>query len=385
MKEVYFDNSATTRCSDAVAKEMYRIMTSDYGNPSSMHEKGVEAERIVRQARETLASILKASEKEICFTSGGTESDNLAIIGTAHANCRAGKHIITTRIEHPAVLASVKQLEEEGFSVTRLPVDGSGIVSLEALEKAMTPETILVSVMMVNNEIGSIQPLADISRIAKAVSPACLIHTDAVQGFGKLPVCPKRMGIDLLSASGHKLHGPKGIGFLYVREKVKIKPILFGGGQQKNLRSGTENVPGIAGLALAAKECYTDLEEKQAQLYDLREQLMEGLERLPETTINGPGEREGAPHIVSASFAGVRSEVLLHALEAAGIYVSSGSACASNKPGISETLLGIGLDRTLLDSTIRFSFSVYNTPEEVAYCLSVLEELLPKLRRYARR
>lgn len=384
VKEIYFDNSATTRCSDAVAAEMVKVMTEDYGNPSSMHMKGVEAERYVRQARETLASILKVSEKEIYFTSGGTESDNMAIIGTALANCRAGKHVITTAVEHPAVLNSMRLLEEEGFTVTYLPVDHAGCVSLDALRAAMTPQTILVSVMLVNNEIGSIQPVAEVSAIAKAVNPSCLVHVDAVQGFGKLQVYPRRMGIDLLSASGHKIHGPKGIGFLYAQEKAKLKPIVFGGGQQKNMRSGTENVPGIAGLALAAKECYTDLAKKQEYLYDLRDAFMEGVRRLEGTTVNGPQAREGAPHIVSVSFSGIRSEVLLHTLEARKIYVSSGSACASNKPGISGTLKSIGLDRTLLDATLRFSFSVYNTQEEVRYCLEALGEALPVLRRYAR-
>lgn len=384
MKEIYFDNSATTRCSDTVAAEMVKVMTEDYGNPSSMHMKGVEAERYVRQARETLASILKVSEKEIYFTSGGTESDNMAIIGTALANCRAGKHVITTAIEHPAVLNSMRHLEEEGFTVTYLPVDHAGRVSLDALREAMTPETILVSVMLVNNEIGSIQPVAEVSAIAKAVNPFCLVHVDAVQGFGKLPVYPRRMGIDLLSVSGHKIHGPKGIGFLYMQEKVKMKPIVFGGGQQKNMRSGTENVPGIAGLALAAKECYTDFAKKQEHMYCLRDAFIEGIRQMEGTTVNGPQAREGAPHIVSVSFSGIRSEVLLHALESQKIYVSSGSACASNKPGISATLKSIGLDQSLLDATIRFSFSVYNTQEEVQHCLNALCRILPMLRRYAR-
>lgn len=382
--EIYFDNSATTRCSDAVAQKMLHILTQDYGNPSSMHQKGVEAEQYVKDARETLASILKVQPKEIVFTSGGTESDNLAIIGSALANHRSGKHIITTAIEHPAVLNAMKHLEEQGFAVTYLPVNNQGIVELESLQKAMTPETILVSVMMVNNEIGSLQPISQISAIAKAVNPGCLIHVDAVQGFGKFRIYPKRMGIDLLSVSGHKIHGPKGIGFLYIQEKCKIKPINFGGGQQRNLRSGTENVPGIAGIALAAEECYQDFEQKQDQLFGIREAFLKGIEKLEGTSINGPKEREGAPHIASVSFQGIRSEVLLHTLESKGIYVSSGSACASNKPGISETLKSIGIEKNLLDSTIRFSFSTYNSLEEVNQCLKVLGDVLPMLRRYAR-
>lgn len=382
--EIYFDNSATTRCSDAVAQKMLHILTQDYGNPSSMHQKGVEAEQYVKDARETLASILKVQPKEIVFTSGGTESDNLAIIGAALANHRSGKHIITTAIEHPAVLNAMKHLEEQDFTVTYLPVNNQGIVELESLQKAMTPETILVSVMMVNNEIGSLQPISQISAIAKAVNPGCLIHVDAVQGFGKFRIYPKRMGIDLLSVSGHKIHGPKGVGFLYIQEKCKIKPINFGGGQQKNLRSGTENVPGIAGIAMAAEECYKDFEQKQEKLFGIREAFLKGIEKLEGTSINGPKGREGAPHIASVSFQGIRSEVLLHTLESKEIYVSSGSACASNKPGISETLKSIGIEKNLLDSTIRFSFSSYNSLEEVNQCLEVLGDVLPMLRRYAR-
>ncbi len=382
--EIYFDNSATTCCSPTVARTVQKVMTEQYGNPSSLHKLGMEAENCVREAKTALASIMKVQEKELFFTSGGTESNNLAIIGGALANQRAGKHLITTAIEHPSVSAAMDHLRELGFEITALPVDGKGVVSLEALENALTEETILVSVMMVNNEIGSLQPLEQIASRIRTRCPGCLFHVDAVQGFGKFRLYPKRTGIDLLSASGHKIHGPKGIGLLYVNEKTKIRPILFGGGQQKNLRSGTENVPGIAGFAQAAKECYENLEEKRERLYSLRESFLDGLSRLEGVTVNGPEKREGAPHIVSASFRGIRSEVLLHALEDKGIYVSSGSACASNKPGISETLKSIGLEKALLDATIRFSFSVYNTQEEVRYCMEVLGELLPLLRRYSR-
>ncbi len=382
--EIYFDNSATTRCCPGAVEKMERVLTEDYGNPSSMHHKGVDAEAYIKETKEILAGILKVKEKEICFTSGGTESNNLAIIGTAMANRRAGNHIITSAIEHPSVSGPMEYLAEQGFSVTYLSVDQAGLVSVKELEKAMTKETILVSIMMVNNEIGSLQPLEQLAAVIKKINPACLFHVDAVQGFGKFRFFPGRMGIDLLSASGHKIHGPKGIGFLYVQEKVKIRPVLFGGGQQKNLRSGTENVPGIAGLGQAAKECYEQFQKKQEKLFALREQFIAGVQKLDGVKLNGPGGREGAPHIVSVSFAGIRSEVLLHALEDRGIYVSSGSACASNKPGISGTLKGIGLDPSLLDATVRFSFSVYNNPEEVEVCLQALAELLPMLRRYSR-
>ena len=383
--EVYLDNSATTRCYGGAAKLMYEIMTEHYGNPSSLHNKGVDAEKYVREAVKLIARNLKVEEKELYFTSGGTESDNLALMGCARANRRAGNHLITTCFEHPAVLNTMKELEEEGFRVTYLPVDERGVVRLSDLEEALCDETILVSVMYVNNEIGSVQPIEEIGALLKKRNRKILFHVDAVQAFGKFRIYPKKQGIDLLSVSGHKIHGPKGMGLLYVDSHVKIRPILFGGGQQKDLRSGTENVPGIAGLAEAVKECYTDFGEKTERLYALREYFIGEIRKLEGTTVNGPQGREGAPHIVSVSFAGVRSEVLLHALEDKGIYVSSGSACSSNHPAVSGTLTAIGVKRGLLDSTIRFSFSEFTTKEELDYTLESLRELLPVLRRFTRR
>lgn len=384
--EAYLDNSATTRCLERVTDAMVRAMRENYGNPSSLHKKGIEAEHEIKEAKAFFAENLKVSEKEIFFTSGGTESNNLALIGTAMANQRAGKHLITTAIEHPSVINAMKHLEEQGFSVTYLPVDQEGIVSLEALEGAVCEETILLSVMYVNNEIGSVQPIEEIGRILREKNPKTLFHVDAIQAYGKYRIFPKRMGIDFLSVSGHKLHGPKGTGILYVNEKVKIRPILFGGEQQKGLRSGTENVPGIAGIREAAAACYENLEEKTERLYRLKERFTEGVkERLSDTVINGMPERDGAPHIVSVSFAGVRSEVLLHALEEKGIYVSAGSACSSNKPSVSQTLKAIGVKKELLGSTLRFSFSFETTEDEIAYCIQELEKLLPVLRRYVRR
>ena len=383
--EVYLDNSATTRCYTNAAKLMYEILTEHYGNPSSLHNKGVDAEKYVREAVKLIARNLKVEEKELYFTSGGTESDNLALMGCARANRRAGNHLITTCFEHPAVLNTMKELEEEGFRVTYLPVDERGVVRLSDLEEALCDETILVSVMYVNNEIGSVQPIEEIGALLKKRNRKILFHVDAVQAFGKFRIYPKKQGIDLLSVSGHKIHGPKGMGLLYVDSHVKIRPILFGGGQQKDLRSGTENVPGIAGLAEAVKECYTDFGEKTERLYTLREYFIGEIRKLEGTTVNGPLAREGAPHIVSVSFAGVRSEVLLHALEDKGIYVSSGSACSSNHPAVSGTLTAIGVKRELLDSTIRFSFSEFTTKEELDYTLESLRELLPVLRRFTRR
>lgn len=388
--DVYLDNSATTRVFPDVAELMKRLMCEDYGNPSSLHRKGVQAENHMRHAKETLANILKVNEKELFFTSGGTESDNLAIIGCALANQRRGKHLITTQIEHPAVIQTMRYLEGLGFRVTYLPVDATGRIRLEDLRRAIAPDTILVSVMHTNNEIGSLQPIAEAGTLIKRISPDILFHVDAVQGFGKARIYPKRMNIDLLSASGHKIHGPKGVGLLYVREKVKIQAINFGGGQQLNLRSGTINVPGICGMARAAELLYSHLEEDVNRLYQCKRYFIDGLERIEGVRINGllPDGSFGegtAPHVVSVSFAGVRSEVLLHALEDEGIYVSAGSACAARKPQPSTTLKAIGVEKQLLESTIRFSFSVLTTPEELDYTLGVLYDKIPVLRRFTRK
>lgn len=382
--EVYLDNSATTKVLDEVAHLVTEIFTVDYGNPSSMHKKGVSAEKYLKYAKETLAKIMKVKDKEIYFTSGGTESDNWALVGSAYANMRAGRHLITTKIEHPAILQTMDYLERQGFEVTYLPVSKEGIVSLEALKKALRPDTILVSMMQVNNEVGAMQPVEEAAALVKNYNPQILFHVDAVQGFGKLPMYPKKWGVDMVSVSGHKIHGPKGVGILYIREGVKIRPIIFGGGQQKNYRSGTENVPGAAGLAKAAEILYKHLDEDTERLYMLRSYLIKELSKMENVYINGPIEEGAAPHIVSASFEGIRSEVLLHALEDKEIYVSAGSACASRKHTISATLEAMKVEQDLLDSTIRFSFSVFTTKEELDYTLEALRELVPMLRRYTR-
>lgn len=382
--EVYLDNSATTRCLPSVAALMTKIMCEDYGNPSSMHRKGVESEKYLRYARETIARVLKVQEKELLFTSGGTESDNIALIGAAFANCRAGRHIITTRIEHPAILQTCAYLEEQGFQVTYLPVDHNGVIRLSDLERAMTRQTILVSIMHTNNEIGSLQPIAEAGELIKRMNPNTIFHVDAVQGFGKFRIYPKKMKIDMMSVSAHKIHGPKGVGFLYMNEKVKVKPIIFGGGQQKGMRSGTENVPGIAGMALAIEEVYHDFEEKTDYLYEIKDRFIRGLSGLDDVKVNGLTGRDAAPHVVSVSIQGVRSEVMLHALEDKGIYVSAGSACSSNRPSASSTLKAIGVENQYLDSTLRFSFSVLTTEEEIDYTLQQMYEMIPMLRRYTR-
>lgn len=383
-KEIYFDNSATTRVFDSVRDIMTETMTADYGNTSSLHTKGVEAEQYVREARAEIAKSLRVKEKEIIFTSGGTESNNLAILGTALANRRSGNHIITSCIEHASVYNTTAFLEEQGFRVTYLPVDHNGHVSPEDLRAAICDDTILVSIMYVNNEMGAVEPIAKLAQVLRETKPQAYFHADAIQAYGKYVIRPKKEGIDLLSVSGHKIHGPKGVGFLYVDERVKIRPILFGGGQQMGMRSGTENVPGCAGLGAAAKEIYRDHEAKVDHLYALKDRFVSGLHELEGVTVHGLTGRDSAPQIVSAGFEGIRAEVLLHALEEKGIYVSSGSACSSNHPGISGTLRGIGVKESLLGSTLRFSFGVFNTEDEVDECLRVLKELLPLLRRYRR-
>ena len=380
--EAYFDNSATTKVLDCVKDAVVDAMCVNYGNAAAKHRKGVEAENLIREAKKAITDTLKVQEKEILFTSGGTESNNTALIGTALANRRAGKHLITTGVEHPSIYNTMSFLEEMGFEVTYLPVDHLGHISLEDLENAIREDTILVSVMYVNNEVGAVEPIEAISQCIKKKNPKTLFHVDSIQAYGKYKIRPKKQGIDLLSVSGHKIHAPKGVGFLYIRDGVKIRPILFGGGQQKGMRSGTENVPGCVGLGVAAREAYKDFDARIEKLYTLRERLIAGLKPLGGVTINGSEDRTNAPQIVSASFEGVRSEVLLHALEDKGVYVSSGSACSSNHPGISGTLKGIGVKKELLDSTIRFSLGDLNVEEEVDYAIGVLGELLPVLRRY---
>lgn len=383
--EVYFDNSATTRCYDSVKEIVVRTMTEDFGNPSAMHLKGVEAEKYVKDSAAKLARILKVQEKEILFTSGGTESDNLALIGAAMANKRSGNHIVTTAVEHPAVSQPAMFLQEQGFEVTYLPVDSRGVVKLDALEAVLRQDTILVSVMYVNNEVGAVMPVEEISRRIREKSPKALFHVDAIQAFGKYRIYPKKMGIDLLSVSSHKIHGPKGIGFLYINEKAKIQPQILGGGQQGGMRSGTDNVPGIAGLGVAAEEVCRNLDASVEKMYSLKEYIAKGLEKIPDIRINGMALREGAPQILSISVMGVRSEVLLHSLEERGIFVSAGSACSSHKRKPSSTLTAMGMAKDQIESTVRLSFSEENTAEEADYFLQVMGELVPVLRRYSRR
>ena len=386
--EAYLDNAATTRVFPEVRDIMLQVMEKDFGNPSSRHTKGIEAEGYVTKAVQQIAGTLKCQPKEIILTSGGTESNNMALIGTALANQRAGKHVITTRIEHASIHEPFGRLEQMGYEAQYLPVDHNGHLQPEVLEEAVREDTLLVSVMMVNNEMGAVEDIKKLVAVAKQKNPNVIFHVDAIQAYGKYKIVPKRLGIDLMSVSGHKIHGPKGSGFLYVRDGVKISPIILGGGQQRGMRSGTENVPAIAGLGEAVRLIYQQHSEEVERLYALKQRLIDGLTAMEGVSINGINGlslTETAPHIVSASFDGIKSEVMLHALAQEGVYVSSGSACSSNHPDLSGTLKAIGVEDRLLDSTLRFSFSVLSTEEEVDHALEAVAKVLPQLRRFVKK
>ena len=361
---VYLDNSATTKITDGVRDIMLKALCEDYGNPSSMHIMGVNAERYIKNAAKQIADSLKVDPNEIIFTSGGTEANNLALIGAAMAYQRWGRHIITTRIEHPSVHQPLLFLEENGYKTDFVPVDNSGKILKDKLYNLINDETIIVSVMYVNNEIGAVQDIEEISEQIKAIKKDIILHVDCIQAYGKYRIYPKRMGIDILSISGHKIHGPKGIGALYVNDGVRLKPIVFGGGHQRGLRSGTENVPAIAGLGQAAEELHQNLEQKVHKMYELKLNFIKEIIKLDGVTVNGLPEecakepsmeliKQTAPHIISVSFKGVRGEVLLHALEERGVYASSDSACSSHNTHRSPTPAAIGIPKYLMESTLR--------------------------------
>ncbi|MCR5303851.1 MAG: cysteine desulfurase [Lachnospiraceae bacterium] len=382
--QAYLDNSATTAVRPEIAQGMADIMTSNYGNPSSAHHMGVEAEKILTEAKKKISATLSCDEGEILFTSGGTESDNLAIIGTAMSYRREARTVITTQVEHPAVMESVRYLSDQGFEVKYLPVNKDGSISPETVGDAVNEDTLLVSVMHVNNEIGAVNDIHAIGDIIKKKNPKTFFHVDDVQGYGKFRTNVRHDNIDLLSVSSHKIHGPKGVGFLYHRNGVRMRNLIFGGGQQGNMRSGTENVPGIYGAGAAAEAAYRNLDEDVERMYALKTRLEDRLLENKDVFLNEPRGHKGAPHIVSASIEGVRAEVFLHALEDKGIYVSSGSACSSNRPHISTVLTAIGLRKDLLDSTIRFSLSSMTTEEEIDYTADCAAEIMPVLRKYRR-
>jgi cysteine desulfurase len=374
-REVYLDNNATTPVAPEVVEAMAPYWSERFGNPSSVHRKGVEAERAVRAARATIARVLGVKESEVVFTSGGTEGDNLALKGVARALRRRGTHILTTAIEHPAVLESCRDLEAEGFRVTYLDVDARGLVTPEMVEAALTPETILVSIMHVNNELGTILPIAEIAERVKRRNPEIVVHSDGVQAVGKVPV--NLRGVDLYTISGHKIHAPKGTGALIVREGVKLQPLLSGGGQERGLRSGTENVAGIVGLARALELMVENLEEKLAHFHRLRERFLAGVRHIPGARINSP--EPSVPTTVNVSFPGIPAEVLLHALEEEGVFVSTGAACSSRKNRRSHVLEAMRLPPDIIASSLRFSFSRYTTVEDIDWAIEALHRARERL------
>jgi len=381
---IYLDNAATTPVHPDVAKAVMDCMVNDFGNPSSLHRLGLNAEKRVKEAREQIAWALGVSTDSIFFTSGGTEANNLAIIGTAMARRREGKHCITTQIEHPSVLNTFKYLEKEGWEVTYLPVDKRGMLDPDDVVKAVRSDTVLISIMHVNNEIGSIQPVEDIAKLVKEKGLSPLFHVDAIQSFEKLDLKPRRWGIDLLTVSGHKIHAPKGIGALYMRKGVKIHPVHWGGGQEGGIRSGTENVPGIVGFGEAVRWIEQDIDKKYLYMY--KGILVAGLkERIPEMVINGPEPELGAPHILNVSFPGIRGEVMLHALEDKGVYVSTGSACSSRRKSIGPVFQAIGAKKEAARGTIRISFSHMNTSDEMYRTIDIFERCFKELKGYIRR
>lgn len=379
MEEIYLDNSATTRVCEKSAEKVLELMTQCYGNPSSLHKKGLEAQREVAHARQAVAVSLGAQPREIIFTSGGTEANNLAVLGGAAAGRRRGKRIVTTAIEHPSVLEPMRQLEKEGFEVVFLTPDADGRVPEEAVLKAVTGDTILISVMAVNNELGSIQPIEVLKKAVKRAGAPALVHVDGVQAYGKLPLRPEKLGIDLLAVSGHKIHGPKGVGALYVSKNARILPRTFGGGQERELRPGTEAAPLIAGLGAAAEEL-PDWRQAYSRMEKLRDYTLQKLSGLEGVEVNSPVE--GLPYLLNFSALGIRSETMLHFLAQRGIYVSSGSACAKGKQ--SHVLKAAGLPDSRISSAIRVSFSRENTERDADALAEGVREGLACLARARR-
>ncbi len=379
--EVYLDNSATSPVFPEVLRLMEKVMQEEYGNPSSLHRRGSGAHRIMEGARQTLAGLLCVSSEEIIFTSGGTEANNLAVLGLARRHRRRGNHLITSLIEHPSVLEPFQQLENEGFHVTYLPPDERGLIDPETAAEAVTPETILASIMHINNEIGSLQPIHRLSRALKSRNPRLIFHVDAVQSFGKIPLLPGEAGVDALSLSAHKFHGPRGVGALYLRRGIKLEPLSRGGGQERGLRAGTENTPGVAGMALAARLCHEEQQQKTERLSFLKARFLAAVEQAhPQVKVNGPRNgKEAAPHILNLSFPGLKGELILHALEEAHVYISTASACHAHKKGPSHVLQALKLDQPHLEGAIRISLSLQNTLEQIDYAAAKLIRVVQEL------
>lgn len=375
--QVYLDNAATTRPYLAVADAVREVMLGNFGNPSSLHALGKQAEDAVTAARQKICNILGCGEQEVTFTSGGTEANNLAIIGYCTANKRRGNKIVATAVEHPAVLEPLKWLGTQGFSVELVKPDASGAVTAADVLSAVDGDTILVSVMAANNETGAVNPIAEIA--AGLDKTQTVLHVDAVQAFGRLDCGVKRLGADMLTISAHKIHGPNGVGALYVRKGVKTLPVEYGGGQERGLRSGTENVAGIVGFALAAEQTEKNRERDMAHCAALKAQLLEGLAEIDGVAVNSPAD--ALPTVVNVSFPPVKAEVLLHVLESNGIYVSTGSACHSKNRGRSHVLTAMGLKNEWIDSAVRFSPCGETTAEELAYVVQVLRREVPILQK----
>ena len=381
--EIYFDNASTTMVCEAAAQTALEMMCENYANPSSMHSMGMRAEKALKLARSRVAGALGVDVGGIYFTSGGTEADNLAIFGAAAAGKKRGNTLITSKMEHPAVLGAFAALEQQGFQVEYVDVLPDGVLDLESLRRKLSPDVILVSIMHVNNETGTVQPIEEIAGMIREKAPGALIHSDMVQSFCKIDCTAAVRSVDLASISAHKIHAPKGTGALYVRPGVHLRPRQFGGGQERDMRPGTENLPGIAAFGKAADIAAHTLTKHEAHMRLLRENLKKlVLENVDKVHVNGDGS---GPHILNLSFEGAKSEVLLHILESNGIMVSSGSACSSNKPAPSQTLSAMGASPALVDSAIRFSFSRYNTLEEVERCAQILKKEVPILRKYFRK
>ncbi|MDN5326819.1 MAG: cysteine desulfurase [Moorella sp. (in: firmicutes)] len=379
MSIIYLDNSATTAALPEVVTAMKEMLAENYGNPSSLHGLGIRAEKALGEARRQVAGLIGARPTEIYFTSGGTEANNWALRGLARARRRQGRHLITTAIEHPSILVTCRRLEADGFEVTYLPPDPRGVIRLADLEAALREDTILVSVMSVNNEVGSRQPVADIARLVHSRSRAVL-HVDHIQGYGKIPLNCQEAGIDLMSLSGHKIHGPKGVGALYIKEGLRLEPLLLGGDQETGRRAGTENTAGIAGFGVAAHLAATGFAERTARMQEIKLELARRLvAEIPGAVINGPAPEEGAPNILNISFPGVRAEVLIHMLEQRGIYVSTGSACHSRRESASHVLQALHLERWRQDGAIRISLGALNTPAEIDPTVAAFKECVQEL------
>ena len=384
--EVYFDSAATGKVLPEAVETMVKAMTEVYGNPSSASILGIEAGNVLKKSQEDIARIINAEPSEIYFTSGGTEGDNWAIFGTAYGYKRSGKHIITTNTEHPAINLPLEALKEEGFEIEKIGVDEKGYIDIEELKSKIRKDTILVNVILANNETGTVQNIEKIGQAVKEVNNDTLLHADAVQAFGKMKIDVKNSKIDMLSASGHKFGAPRGTGIFYMKKGLKVKPLMYGGGQQLNQRPGTENVAGAAAIAKAAEVCYKNLEENNEKIREIKKYIADRvLMEIPNTFINGDSIEKASPYVLNIGFMGLRSEVLLHALEAEGIYVSAGSACNSKKKVRSSVLSAMGKSDEEIEGSIRLSFSKFNTMEEAEYAVEKLKEQAALLRRFNRK